>query len=68
MFTLMIAQRLGLASDLILGFSLLEGVCMTIAVMLLVERYMFSPTGRIPATGRAPAEQIPLPVPSRTTR
>ena len=56
MFTLMIAQRLGLASDLILGFSLLEGVCMTIAVMLLVERYMFSPTGRIPATGRAPAE------------
>jgi hypothetical protein len=68
MFTLMIAQRLGLESDLILGLSVLEGVCTTIAVMLLVERYLFSPTGRIPATAKAPAEQIPLHVPSRSPR
>ena len=61
MFTLIIAQRLGLESDLILGLSLLEGVCMTIALMLLVERYLFSPTRRIPATARTPTEQ-----PSRT--
>ena len=47
MFTLVIAQRLGLESDLTLGLSLLEGVCLTIALMLLVERYLFS--RRLPA-------------------
>jgi len=44
MFTLVIAQRLGLESDLTLGLSLLEGVCLTVALMLLVERYLFSTT------------------------
>ena len=68
MFTLIIAQRLGLKSDLILGLSVFEGVCMTIAVMLLVERYLFSPTGRIPATAEARAERIPVHAPSQTSR
>jgi hypothetical protein len=68
MFTLMIAQRLGLESDLILGLSVFEGVCTTIAVMLLVERYLFSPTGHTPATAKAPAEQIALHVQSRSSR
>jgi hypothetical protein len=68
MFTLIIAQKLGLKSDLILGLSVLEGVCMTIAVMLLVERYLFSPTDRIAATAEAQAEPIPVHAPSRTSR
>jgi hypothetical protein len=42
MLTLVIAQRLGLQSDLTLGLSLLEGVCLTVVLMLLVERYLFS--------------------------
>ena len=68
MFTLIIAQRLGLKSDFVLGLSVLEGVCMTIAVMLLVERYLFSPTGRIAATAEARAEPIAVRAPSRTSR
>jgi hypothetical protein len=51
-----------------LGLSVLEGVCMTIAVMLLVERYLFSPTGRIAATAEARAEPIAVRAPSRTSR
>jgi hypothetical protein len=47
MFTLVIAQKLGLESDLILGLSLLEGVCLTIALMLLAERFLFSPASSI---------------------
>ena len=65
MFTLIIAQRLELNSDLILGLSVFEGVCMTIAVMLLIERYLISPTGRIP---EARAEPIPVHAPSQTSR
>jgi hypothetical protein len=42
MLTLVIAQRLGLQSDFTLGLSLLEGVCLTVVLMLLVERYLFS--------------------------
>ena len=68
MFTLIIAQRLGLNSDLILGLSVLEGVCMTIAVMLLVERYLFSPTDHIAATADARAEPIAVRAPSQTSR
>jgi hypothetical protein len=68
MFTLIIAQKLGLKSDLMLGLSVLEGVCMTIAVMLLVERYLFSPTGRIAATAEARAEPIAVHAPSGTSR
>ncbi len=68
MFTLIIAQRLGLKSDLILGLSVFEGVCMTIAVMLLVERYLFSPTGRIAATAETRAEPIPVHAPSQTSQ
>ena len=44
MFTLIIAQKLGVESDLTLGFSIFEGVCLTVALMLLVERYLFSTT------------------------
>lgn len=44
MFTLVIAQRLGLESDLTLGLALLEGVLLTIALMLLAERYLLSTT------------------------
>jgi hypothetical protein len=68
MFTFIIAQRLGLESDLILGLSILEGVCMTIALVLLVERYLFSPDGRIAETGKAPAEQITMHAPPRPLR
>jgi hypothetical protein len=39
-----IAQRLGLESDLILALSLLEGLGLTVAFMLLAERYLFSTT------------------------
>jgi hypothetical protein len=67
MFTFIIAQKLGLKSDLVLGLSVLEGVCMTIAVMLLVERYLFSPTGRIAATAEARAEPIAVRAPSRAS-
>jgi len=42
MFTQVVAQRLGLESDLILGLSVLEGICLTVVLMLLVERYLFS--------------------------
>ena len=63
MFTLMIAQRLGLESDLILGLSLIEGVGMTIALMLLVERYLFSPIDPIPAAAKVSAERMPAQTP-----
>jgi len=56
MFTLVIAQKLGLESDLTLGLSLLEGVCLTVALMLLVERCLFSTTSlasRSPMVGPA---------------
>jgi hypothetical protein len=56
MFTLVVAQKLGLESDLTLGLSLLEGVCLTVALMLLVERYLFSTTSlasRSPMVGQA---------------
>jgi hypothetical protein len=42
MFTQVIAQRLGLESDLILALSVLEGLGLTVVLMLLVERYLFS--------------------------
>jgi hypothetical protein len=68
MFTFIIAQRLGLESNLILGLSILEGVCMTIALVLLVERYLFSTTGRSPVTAKAPAEQITMHVPQQPSQ
>jgi hypothetical protein len=68
MFTLTIAQRLGFESDLILGLSVFEGVCMTIAVMLLVERYLFAPNGRVSEIAGAQTEQIPLHRPSQPPR
>jgi len=68
MFTLIITQRLGLKSDFVLGLSVFEGICMTIAVMLLVERYLISPSGRIRATVEARAEPIPVHAPSQTSR
>jgi hypothetical protein len=40
MFTQVIAQRLGLESDLMLALSLLEGLCLTVVLMLLVERHL----------------------------
>ena len=40
MFTQVIAQRLGLESDLILALSVLEGFGLTVVSMLLVERYL----------------------------
>ena len=42
MFTQVIAQRLGLESDLILALSVLEGLCLTVVLMLLVERHLFA--------------------------
>ena len=51
MFTFVIAQKLGLVSDLILALSLLEGVFLTVALMLLAERYLFSTA---PITSSAP--------------
>jgi hypothetical protein len=41
MFTQVIAQRLGWDWDLILGLSVLEGICLTVVLMLLVERNHF---------------------------
>jgi hypothetical protein len=41
MFTQVIAQRLGLESDLMLALSVLEGLCLTVVLMLLVERHLF---------------------------
>ena len=41
MFTQVIAQQLGLESDLILALSVLEGLSLTVVSMLLVERYLF---------------------------
>src|SRR5262245_32064798 len=41
MFTQVVAQRLGLEWDLVLGLSVLEGICLTVVLMLLVERYLF---------------------------
>ena len=52
MITLVIAQRLGLESNLTIGLSLLEGVCLTIVLMLLAERYLFS-RARTSAIARA---------------
>ncbi|HJU30874.1 MAG TPA: hypothetical protein VJ740_05445 [Hyphomicrobiaceae bacterium] len=42
MFTLVVAQKLGLSSDWVLGLSVLEGVCLTVVLMLLAERFLFS--------------------------
>ena len=56
MFTLVVAQRLGLSVDLAMGLAILEGVVLTIALMLLVERYLFSTpalAARAPIAGRA---------------
>ena len=58
MFTQVIAQRLGLESDLILALSVLEGLCLTVVLMLLVERHLFS--GAV-LPHRAPAAQHPPP-------
>jgi hypothetical protein len=72
MITLVIAQRLGLQSDLTLGLSLLEGVCLTVVLMLLVERYLFSTPILISRravvlqTGAAVAADAGAVVPSRT--
>ena len=56
MITLVIAQRLGLESNLTIGLSLLEGVCLTIVLMLVAERYLFS-RARTSAIARAPVGQ-----------
>jgi len=45
MFTQVIAQRLGWESDWILALSVLEGLCLTVVLMLLVERYLFGAAG-----------------------
>jgi len=61
MFTFVIAQRLGFESDLTLGLSLLEGVCLTIVVMLMVERTLFSttsPVSRTPIVRQAGADGV----------
>jgi hypothetical protein len=67
MFTFVIAQKLGLVSDLTLGVSLLEGVCLTAALMLLAERYLFStPSMSSPAPIRARADAAAvLPIDAR---
>ena len=59
MFTQVVAQRLGLESDLILGLSVLEGIGLTVVLMLLVERYLFcaavvADRARRPARRRRP--------------
>jgi hypothetical protein len=56
MFTQVIAQRLGLESDLILALSVLEGLGLTIVLMLLVERYLLAPAG---ASHRPPGPRDP---------
>jgi hypothetical protein len=60
MFTQVIAQRLGLESDLILALSVLEGLCLTVVLMLLVERHLF-PAAVLP--DRAPGAAQPPPPP-----
>lgn len=45
MFTQVIAQRLGWEWDLILVLSVLEGLGLTIVLMLLVERYLLVAAG-----------------------
>jgi hypothetical protein len=57
MFTQVIAQRLGWESDLSIALSVLEGLCLTVVVMLLVERYLFAAAG----SQRAPGEAQPPP-------
>jgi len=57
MFTQVIAQRLGLESDWILALSVLEGLCLTVVLMLLVERYLFSAavlSHRVPGAAQPP--------------
>jgi hypothetical protein len=56
MITLVIAQRLGLESNLTIGLSLLEGVCLTIVLMLVAERYLFS-RARTSAITHAPVRR-----------
>ena len=56
MFTLVIAQRLGLQSDWTMAIAIGEGILLTIVLMLLAERYLFSaPVG----AGRAPVGGAP---------
>ncbi|HEY7084040.1 MAG TPA: hypothetical protein VH519_04425 [Hyphomicrobiaceae bacterium] len=58
MFTQVIAQRLGLASDLILTLSVLEGLGLTIVLMLLIERYLLAAAGtHRPPGPRGPRQQ-----------
>jgi len=60
MFTQVIAQRLGLESDLILALSVLEGLGLTVVLMLLVERYLFSAADlshRPPGAAQRPTSQ-----------
>jgi hypothetical protein len=59
MFTQVIAQRLGLESDLILTLSVLEGLGLTIVLMLLVERYLLTAAGTShrPPGPRGPHQQ-----------
>jgi len=60
MFTQVIAQRLGLESDLILALSVLEGLGLTVVLMLLVERYLFSAavsSHRPPGAAQRPTSQ-----------
>lgn len=57
MFTQVIAQRLGLESNWILALSVLEGLCLTVVVMLLIERYLFSAAAlshRVPGVAQPP--------------
>jgi hypothetical protein len=54
MFTQVVAQRLGLESDLILGLSVLEGISLTVVLMLLFERYLFSAAVVAHRAARAP--------------
>jgi hypothetical protein len=60
MFTQVIAQRLGLESDLTLALSVLEGLCLTVVLMLLVERHVFSAAV---SSQRPPGAAQPPPTP-----
>jgi hypothetical protein len=56
MFTQVIAQRLGVESDLILALSVLEGLGLTVVSMLLAERYLFAAP---PVAHRTPPQPPP---------
>lgn len=55
MFTFVLAQRLGLQSDWITTIAIGEGILLTVVLMLLAERYLFSPPAQDSALRRVPA-------------